>query len=41
MMAAVQVLQAWSGVFGAPFAPPDVAGKDLIEVVDKLLALEP
>jgi 2-haloacid dehalogenase len=30
-----------SGVFGAPFAPPDVAGKDLIEVVDKLLALEP
>ena len=30
-----------SGAFGAPFAPPDVAGKNLIEVVDKLLALEP
>ncbi|MGH3188385.1 MAG: haloacid dehalogenase type II [Streptosporangiaceae bacterium] len=30
-----------SAGFGAPFAPPDVAGKDLIEVVDKLLALEP
>ena len=29
------------GAFGAPFAPPDVAGKNLIEVVDKLLALEP
>jgi 2-haloacid dehalogenase len=30
-----------SGGFGAPFAPPDVAGEDLTEVVDKLLALEP
>jgi 2-haloacid dehalogenase len=30
-----------AGVFGAPFAPPDVTGKDLLEVVDKLLALEP
>ncbi len=28
------------GGFGAPFAPPDVAGQDLIEIVDKLLALE-
>ncbi|MGH3205348.1 MAG: haloacid dehalogenase type II [Streptosporangiaceae bacterium] len=30
-----------SGGFGAPFAPPDVAGEDLTEVVTKLLALEP
>jgi 2-haloacid dehalogenase len=30
-----------AGGFGAPFAPPDVAGEDLTEVVAKLLALEP
>ena len=30
-----------SGGFGAPFAPPDVAGEDLTEVAAKLLALEP
>jgi 2-haloacid dehalogenase len=30
-----------SGGFGAPFAPPDVVGEDLTEVVAKLLALEP
>jgi 2-haloacid dehalogenase len=30
-----------SGGFGAPFAPPDVAGEDLAEVAAKLLALEP
>ena len=30
-----------SGGFGAPFAPPDVAGEDLTEVVAKLLALSP
>jgi 2-haloacid dehalogenase len=29
-----------SGGFGAPFAPPDVTGEDLTEVVAKLLALE-
>jgi 2-haloacid dehalogenase len=29
-----------SGGFGAPFAPPDVAGEDLTEVAAKLLALE-
>jgi 2-haloacid dehalogenase len=29
-----------SGGFGAPFAPPDVVGDDLTEVVSKLLALE-
>ena len=30
-----------SGVFGAPFAAPDVVGEDLTEVAAKLLALEP
>jgi 2-haloacid dehalogenase len=30
-----------SGGFGAPFAPPDVTGEDLVEVAAKLLALEP
>jgi 2-haloacid dehalogenase len=30
-----------SGGFGAPFAPPDVVGEDLVEVAGKLLALEP
>jgi 2-haloacid dehalogenase len=30
-----------SGGFGAPFAPPDVAGQDLTEVAAKLLDLEP
>ena len=30
-----------SGGYGAPFAPPDVAGEDLTEVAAKLLALEP
>jgi 2-haloacid dehalogenase len=30
-----------AGGFGAPFAPPDVAGEDLTEVAAKLLALEP
>ena len=30
-----------SGGYGAPFAPPDVAGEDLVEVAAKLLALEP
>jgi 2-haloacid dehalogenase len=30
-----------AGRFGAPFAPPDVAGEDLNEVAAKLLALEP
>jgi 2-haloacid dehalogenase len=29
-----------SGGFGAPFAPPDVVGDDLTEVVSKLLALD-
>ena len=29
-----------SGGFGAPFAPPDVVGEDLVEVAAKLLALE-
>jgi 2-haloacid dehalogenase len=29
-----------SGGYGAPFAPPDVVGDDLTEVVSKLLALE-
>jgi 2-haloacid dehalogenase len=29
-----------SGGFGAPFAPPDVAGEDLTEVAEALLALE-
>jgi 2-haloacid dehalogenase len=29
-----------SGGFGAPFAPPDVAGEDLTEVAAKLLALD-
>jgi 2-haloacid dehalogenase len=29
-----------SGGFGAPFAPPDVAGDDLTEVASKLLALD-
>jgi 2-haloacid dehalogenase len=29
-----------SSGFGAPFAPPDVVGDDLIEVASKLLALE-
>jgi 2-haloacid dehalogenase len=30
-----------SGGFGAPFAPPDVVGEDLVEVAAKLLDLEP
>jgi 2-haloacid dehalogenase len=30
-----------SGGFGAPFAPPDVTGEDLIEVAANLLALDP
>jgi len=30
-----------SGGYGAPFAPPDVAGDDLTEVVAGLLALAP
>jgi len=30
-----------SGGFGAIFAPPDVVGENLTEVVAKLLALEP
>jgi 2-haloacid dehalogenase len=30
-----------SGGFGAPFAPPDVAGEDLTEVAAGLLALDP
>ena len=30
-----------SGGFGAIFAPPDVVGENLTEVVDKLLALKP
>jgi 2-haloacid dehalogenase len=30
-----------AGGFGVPFAPPDVRGEDLTEVVAKLLALEP
>jgi 2-haloacid dehalogenase len=30
-----------SGGFGAPFAPPDVVGEDLVEVAGKLLELEP
>ena len=30
-----------SGGYGAPFAPPDVAGEDLTEVAAKLLALKP
>jgi 2-haloacid dehalogenase len=29
-----------SGGFGAPFAPPDVTGEDLVDVAAKLLALE-
>ena len=29
-----------SGGYGAPFAPPDVTGEDLVEVAAKLLALE-
>jgi 2-haloacid dehalogenase len=30
-----------AGGFGVPFAPPDVRGEDLTEVVARLLALEP